>query len=59
MREFTENLLATCNDIANRMHEESQRRNLNISQEECFEMAKKLVLKSLESSIDKAQSDNI
>lgn len=59
MREFTENLLATCNDIANRMHEESQRRNLNISQEECFEMAKKLVLKSLESSIDEAQSDNI
>lgn len=59
MREFTENLLATCNDIANKMHEESQRRNLNISQEECFEMAKKLVLKSLETSIDAVKPDNI
>ena len=59
MRDFTKGLLTTCNGIANKMYEESQKRNLNISQQECFEMAKKLVLKSLEKSIDVAKSDNI
>ena len=59
MKEFTENLLITCNNIAYKMQEESQKRNLSISQQECFEMAKKIVLKSLEASIDNAKSDNI
>ena len=59
MKEFTENLLTTCNNIAYKMQEESEKRNLNISQQECFEMAKKMVLKSLETSIDVAKSDNI